>query len=239
MNCQEVQALVEEAIENRLSASCRRKVNLHLSRCAECRAFLAAEQTEHAAWFRALNDVSDIPPPATSSAALASRLAATAIPAAKRAGSIIVPLWLKRAAAIMLLCGGAALAAWIGTTMESRNLDDNGLASRSPSGDSDWDSRHLGGETLPLAPASTPTPEGEPQVKRTLLAATATIALAATPAQGTSSAEATFDSFSSEFRTSASAEAMTFLSRFRTVEYSDALSSFDSREPQGLIIVIH
>ena len=229
MNCQEVQALVEEAIENRLSASCRRKVNLHLSRCAECRAFLAAEQTEHAAWFRALNDVSDIPPPATSSAALASRLAAAAIPAAKRAGSITVPLWLKRAAAIMLLCGGAALAAWIGTTMESRHLG----------GDSDWDSRHLGGETLPLAPASTPTPEGEPQVKRTLLAATATIALAATPAQGTSSAEATFDSFSSEFRTSASAEAMTFLSRFRTVEYSDALSSFDSREPQGLIIVIH
>ena len=67
----------------------------------------------------------------------------------------------------------------------------------------------------------------------------AATALAATPAQGTSSAEATFDSFSSEFRTSASAEAMTFLSRFRTVEYSDALSSFDSREPQGLIIIIH
>ena len=218
MNCQEIQALVEEAVENRLSASCRRKANLHLSRCAECRAFLAAEKSEHAALFRALNDVSDIPPPATSPAALASRLAAAAIPAAKRAGSITVPLWLKRAAAIMLLCGGAALAAWIGTTMESR---------------------HLGGETLPLVPASTPTPEGEPQVKRTLLAATATIALAATPAQGTSSAEATFDSFSSEFRTSASAEAMTFLSCFRTVQYSDALSSFDSREPQGLIIVIH
>ena len=229
MNCQEVQALVEEAIENRLSASCRRKVNLHLSRCAECRAFLAAEQTEHAAWFRALNDVSDIPPPTTPTAALAARLAAAAIPAAKRAGSIIVPLWLKRAAAIMLLCGGAALAAWIGTTMESRHLG----------GDSDWGSRHLGGETLPLAPASTPTPEGEPQVKRTLLAVTATITLAATPAQGSSSAEATFDSFSSEFRTSATVETDAFLSRYRTVEDSDALSSFDSREPQGLIIVIH
>ena len=223
MNCQEIQALVEEAIENRLSASCRRKVNLHLSRCAECRAFLAAEQTEHAAWFRALNDVSDIPPPATPTAALAASLAAAAIPATRRAGSITVPLWLKRAAAIMLLCGGAALAAWIGTTMESRHLG----------GDSDWDSRHLGGGT------PHPTPEGEPQVKRTLLAATATIALAATPAQGTSSAEATFDSFSSEFRTSASAEATTFLSRYRTIKDSDTLSSFDSREPQGLIIVIH
>ena len=114
MNCQEIQALVEEAVENRLSASCRRKVNLHLSRCAECRAFLAAEKSEHAALFRALNDVSDIPPPATPTAALAASLATAAIPAAKRAGSITVPLWLKRAAAIALLCGGAVLAAWVG-----------------------------------------------------------------------------------------------------------------------------
>ena len=92
MNCQEIKALVEEVVENRLSASCRRKVNLHLSRCAECRAFLAAEQTEHAAWFRALNDVSDIPPPVTSSASFAARLASAAIPAVKRAGSITVPI---------------------------------------------------------------------------------------------------------------------------------------------------
>ena len=76
-------------------------------------------------------------------------------------------------------------------------------------------------------------------MKRTLLVATAATLLSAPPAQGASSAEATFDSFSSEFRTSAAAEASTFLSRFRTVEDSDALSSFDSREPQGLIIVIH
>ena len=76
-------------------------------------------------------------------------------------------------------------------------------------------------------------------MKRTLLATSAAITLAATPAQGASSAEATFDSFSSEFRTSATAEASAFLSRFRTIEDSDALSSFDSREPQGLIIVIH
>ena len=76
-------------------------------------------------------------------------------------------------------------------------------------------------------------------MKRTLLAATAATQLSAPPAQGTSSAEATFDSFSSEFRTSATVETDAFLSRYRTVEDSDALSSFDSREPQGLIIVIH
>ena len=67
----------------------------------------------------------------------------------------------------------------------------------------------------------------------------AATALAATPSQGTSFAEATFDSFSSEFRTSATAEASTFLSRYRTVLVSDTLALFDSRAPQGLIIVIH
>ncbi len=229
MNCQEVQALVEEAIDNRLSEPCKRKVTQHLARCASCKALFAAEKSEHAALFRALNDVSDIPPPTVSPKVLAARLVESMPSLTKRAGHVTVPLWLKRAAALAILCGGAALAAWIGTTMESRHLG----------GDSDWDSRHLGGETLPLAPASTPNPEGEPQVKRTLLAATATIALAMPPAQGSSSAEATFDSFSSEFRTSAAAEASAFLSRSRTIEDSDALASFSSTEPQGLIIVIH
>ena len=216
MNCQEVQELIEEAIDNRLSEPCKRKVIRHLARCANCKALFAAEKSEHAALFRALNDVSDIPPPSLSQSAFASRLVAATSSLTKRAGHVAMPLWLKRAAALAILCGGAALAAWIGTTMESR---------------------HLGGETLPQSP--TPQPEGEPQVKRTLLAATAATLLSAPPAQGTSSAEATFDSFSSEFRTSATVETDAFLSRYRTVEDSDALSSFDSREPQGLIIVIH
>ena len=213
MNCQEVQELIEEAIDNHLPEPCKRKVTQHLVRCASCKALFAAEKSEHAALFRALNDVSDIPPPRLSQSAFASRLVAATPSLTKRAGHVAVPLWLKRAAALAILCGGAALAAWIGTTMESR---------------------HLGGET------STPQPEGEPKVKRTLLAASSAIAILSTPpAQGASSAEATFDSFSSEFRTSAAAEASTFLSRFRTIEDSDALASFNSTEPQGLIIVIH
>ena len=225
MNCQEVQALVEEAIDNRLSEPCKRKVIRHLARCASCKALFAAEQSEHAALFRALNDVSDIPPPRLSQAAFASRLVAAMPSLTKRAGHVAMPLWLKRAAALAILCGGAALAAWIGTTMESRHLGGD-MESR------DMESRHLGGDT--------PEPEGEPQVKRPLLAASSAIAILSTPpAQGASSAEATFDSFSSEFRTSATVETDAFLSRYRTVEDSDALSSFDSREPQGLIIVIH
>jgi hypothetical protein len=99
------------------------------------------------------------------------------------------------------------------------------------------ESRHLGGETLPAVPTS--TLEGEPQVKRTLLAATTAVMLATPPTQGASFAEATFDSFSSEYRTSATAEAVTFLSRYRTTEETDALASFNSKKPQGFIIVIH
>ena len=225
MNCQEVQTLVEEAIDNRLPEPCKRKVAQHLARCANCKALFAAEKSEHAALFRALNDVSDIPPPSLSQAAFTSRLVAATPSLTKKAGHVAMPLWLKRAAALTILCGGAALAAWIGTTMESRHLG----------GDSNWESRHLGGET----PTPSPTPEGEPQVKRTLLAATAATLLSAPPAQGTSFAEATFDSFSSEFRTSATVETDAFLSRYRTIEDSDALASFNSTEPQGLIIVIH
>ena len=228
MNCQEVQELIEEAIDNRLSEPCKRKVAQHLARCASCKALFAAEKSEHAALFRALNDVSDIPPPTVSPKALASRLVAATPSLTKKAGHVAAPLWLKRAAALAILCGGAALAAWIGGTIdwESRvpNDAENGLASRPPDGAS-------------LTPS--PEPEGEPKVKRTLLAATAATLLSTPPTQGASSAEATFDSFSSEFRTSAAAEASAFLSRFRTTEETDALASFNSFEPQGLYIIFH
>ena len=221
MNCQEVQTLVEEAIDNRLPEPCKRKVAQHLARCASCKALFAAEKSEHAALFRALNNVSDIPPPSLPQAAFASRLVAATPSLTKRAGHVAVPLWLKRAVALAILCGGAALAAWIGTTMESRQAD--------------MESRHLGGDTF--LPTPSPEPEGEPQVKRTLLAATAATLLSSPPVQGASFAEATFDSFSSEFRTSAAAEASAFLSRYRTTEETDALSSFNSFEPKGLYII--
>ncbi len=133
MNCQEVQALVEEAIDNRLAGPCKRKVTQHIARCASCKALFTAEKSEHAALFHALNDVSDIPPPSLSQAAFASRLVAATPSLTKRAGHVAMPLWLKRAAALAILCGGAALAAWIGTTMESHQAD--------------MESRHLGGDS--------------------------------------------------------------------------------------------
>ena len=224
MNCQEVQELIEEAIDNRLSEPCKRKVAQHLARCASCKALFAAEKSEHAAVFRALNDVSDIPTPTISPQVLAARLVKSVPVLTKKAGHVTVPLWLKRAAVLASLCGGAALAAWIGTTMESRLSGDN------------MESRHLGGDTPAIV---SPKTEGEEEMKPKQLAAvmSAATALAATPAQGTSSAEATFDSFSSEFRTSAIAEASTFLSRYRSIEETDTLASFNSFEPKGLYII--
>jgi len=225
MNCQEVQALVEEAIDNRLPELCKRKVTQHLTRCASCKALFAAEKSEHAALFRALNDVSDIPPPTVNPKALAARLVESMPSLTKRAGHVVVPIWLKRAAVLTILCGGAALAAWIGGSLDrdSRQLGDGetGLEIRPPGGDT-----------------PSPEPEGEPQVKRTLLAASTAMMLATPPTQGASSAEATFDSFSSKFRTSAIAETATFLSRYRTIEETDALASFNSFEPKGLYIII-
>ena len=75
-------------------------------------------------------------------------------------------------------------------------------------------------------------------MKRTILAASTAVMLVTPPTQGASSAEATFDSFSSEYRTSAEAGADTFLSRFRTIEETDTLPSFNSSEPKGLVIII-
>lgn len=225
MNCQEVQALVEEAIDNRLPEPCKSKVTQHLARCESCKALFAAEKSEHAALFRALNDVSDIPPPTVSPKVLSARLVKSVPTLTKKAGHVAVPLWLKRAAVLALLCGGAALAAWIGGSLDwdSRQLGDGetGLESRPPGGDT-----------------PSPEPEGEPQVKRTLMAASTAVMLATPPSQGASSAEATFDSFSSEYRTSAEAGADTFLSRYRTTEETDALASFNSFEPKGLYIII-
>ena len=75
-------------------------------------------------------------------------------------------------------------------------------------------------------------------MKRTLLVASTAVMLVTPPTQGASSAEATFDSFSSEYRTSVEAGADTFLSRYRTIEESAALATFNSFEPRGLYIII-
>ena len=56
MNCMEVRALVEDALDESLAGSRRRALDLHLSRCDACRAFFDAERAEHRRWFLAMNE---------------------------------------------------------------------------------------------------------------------------------------------------------------------------------------
>ena len=56
MNCMEVRALVEDALDDSLTGNRKRTLALHLSRCDDCRAFFAAEREEHRRWFQAMNE---------------------------------------------------------------------------------------------------------------------------------------------------------------------------------------
>ena len=56
MNCMEARALVEDALDESLAGSRKRALDLHLSRCDACRAFLGMECSEHRRWFLAMNE---------------------------------------------------------------------------------------------------------------------------------------------------------------------------------------
>ena len=126
MNCKEAQSYIEEAIDGSLEGSRKRKVDAHLSRCAGCRERFAAEKAEHAAFFRALKEVSDIPPAPVSDADFAARLVEAVPAATAKSGGVMVPVWLRRAAVFALICGGAALAAWRIENGELRIENDGG-----------------------------------------------------------------------------------------------------------------
>lgn len=46
---------MEDVLDRNLPDSLRGRLELHLSRCRECRDFYTAEHAEHTRWFRALN----------------------------------------------------------------------------------------------------------------------------------------------------------------------------------------
>ena len=56
MNCMEARALVEDALDKSLAGSRKRALDLHLSRCDDCRAFFDFERKEHRRWFQAMNE---------------------------------------------------------------------------------------------------------------------------------------------------------------------------------------
>ncbi len=117
MNCQETRKLFEDALDRRLSGGVKRKLDLHLARCRDCRKFYEAEQAEHARWFRAMNDA-EAEPPHSLPPDFADRLvAAVAANEAKVKASFFrrlrLPKWLKRVACLAVLLFGVAFAATV------------------------------------------------------------------------------------------------------------------------------
>ena len=55
MNCQECRSLVERFLDHALTGFAKRKVNIHLSRCAECRTYFDQRKQNQALAYRALN----------------------------------------------------------------------------------------------------------------------------------------------------------------------------------------
>ena len=165
MNCQETRKLFEDALDRRLSGGVKRKLDLHLARCRDCRKFYEAEQAEHARWFRAMNDT-EVEPPHSLPPDFADRLV-TAVLARNKARvpffrRFRLPRWAGLAATLALLAaafaaihtGELSLSQYAEEPASENNLTTGGTsdqASRLPDGNtSDWDSRHLGGtETTP------------------------------------------------------------------------------------------
>ena len=117
MNCQETRRLFEDALDRRLSGGVKRRLDLHLARCRDCRKFYEAEQAEHARWFRAMNDA-EAEPPHSLPPDFADRLvAAVAANEAKGKASFFrrlrLPKWLKRVACLAVLLFGVAFAATV------------------------------------------------------------------------------------------------------------------------------
>jgi len=109
MNCQECRSLVERFLDHALTGFAKRKVNLHLSRCADCRAYFDRRRENQALAYRALNN------------ALANTHLPEGFSERFRAARVVPErrLWpfrhrsrWKAAALLALLLGGAAFAAW-------------------------------------------------------------------------------------------------------------------------------
>ena len=115
MNCQETRELIEDALDKRLAGGVRRKFDLHLMHCRECRRFYEAEQAEHSRWFRAMNSAAETPhplPPDFADRLVAAVMAngAAHTPFFRR---FRLPRWFKVAASLMALASFVSFAAVI------------------------------------------------------------------------------------------------------------------------------
>ena len=113
MNCQEARKIVEYVLDRNLSSSVKRRLDLHLSRCKDCRTFFAAEQAEHQRWFKALN--SPEAPRHSLPSDFADRLAAAVVANSAMRRSLFkrLPRWALIAASLALMAGFVFAAATV------------------------------------------------------------------------------------------------------------------------------
>jgi len=128
LNCQEARNLVEHVIDRNLSGGVKRRFDLHLSRCEECRAFFAAERAEHQRWFRAVNSPEgprhSLPPD------FADRLAAAVVAhaALHRPFFLRRPRWALLAASLALMAGFVFAAVVVEEIRGAEAANQDGMA---------------------------------------------------------------------------------------------------------------
>ena len=255
MNCEEAQVLVDDELDKTLKGWRKKHLDLHLSRCAMCRALFATTRAEHARWFRALNEPAARHRLPSSFVARLPAICATRPQRWRRQLTC-----LRRIAALLAMAGtlvGVAFAAKIGLTASPVDYNEEEDASpvKVPTDgsssvtedlemrdDSSWKGNAMTNDRL---------------LKRTrtvaiTLAATGALASSGTAAallsefEGVVSYPMTFASqctstpqkFLSRASTRGSDGVGTFLSRYRTTETSPAVASFDSTEPSGFVLII-
>lgn len=195
MNCQETRKLFEDALDRRLSGGVKRKLDLHLARCRDCRKFYEAEQAEHARWFRAMNDA-EAEPPHSLPPDFADRLvAAVAANEAKVKASFFrrlrLPKWLKRVACLAVLLCGVVFAATVVmdaiSAKESEREETKALEESLPGAEAAADAAEASSvasnETSNQQPTATYQTNGESEMKKgkAAAAALALVALGAVP----------------------------------------------------------
>ena len=96
---------MERVLDRNLSGGVKRRFDLHLSRCEECRAFIAAEQAEHQRWFKAVNSSEELLHSLPTD--FADRLVAAVVArsAMRRPFFMRLPRWALLAASLALMAG--------------------------------------------------------------------------------------------------------------------------------------
>ena len=152
MNCEEAKRLVEDALDKRLSGGVKRRLDLHLTRCRDCRRFYEAEQAEHSRWFRAMNDTEAEPshplPPDFADRLVAAVMANDTADKASFFRRLRLPRWLKRVACFALILSGAAFAAAVVVDAVVGNDGEGEATERTQAREG------TGGDDAPAAPAA-------------------------------------------------------------------------------------